>query len=114
MVPQPPNPITPPPLPLPPDYQFGIKLLSAAPGGERKVLIVFNAPSPQDRLRFASDLRESVAEVQEMEKYRVEGERWEGTGRGLGGNWEGTGKELRGTGREVGGNWEEVDGKWED
>ncbi|KAM6228583.1 LOW QUALITY PROTEIN: IQ motif and SEC7 domain-containing protein 2-like, partial [Spheniscus humboldti] len=51
-------------------YQFGIKLLSAAPGGERKVLIVFNAPSPQDRLRFASDLRESVAEVQEMEKYR--------------------------------------------
>uniref|UniRef100_A0A674GNG5 IQ motif and Sec7 domain ArfGEF 2 n=1 Tax=Taeniopygia guttata TaxID=59729 RepID=A0A674GNG5_TAEGU len=55
-------------------YQFGIKLLSAAPGGERKVLIVFNAPSPQDRLRFASDLRESVAEVQEMEKYRVEAE----------------------------------------
>ncbi|KAM6288936.1 LOW QUALITY PROTEIN: IQ motif and SEC7 domain-containing protein 2-like, partial [Aegotheles albertisi] len=53
-------------------YQFGIKLLSAAPGGERKVLIIFNAPSPQDRLRFASDLRESVAEVQEMEKYRVE------------------------------------------
>ncbi|XP_009459344.1 PREDICTED: lysine-specific demethylase 5C-like [Nipponia nippon] len=32
------------------------------------------APSPQDRLRFASDLRESVAEVQEMEKYRVEAE----------------------------------------
>uniref|UniRef100_A0A8C3V3S4 IQ motif and Sec7 domain ArfGEF 2 n=1 Tax=Catharus ustulatus TaxID=91951 RepID=A0A8C3V3S4_CATUS len=34
-----------------------------SPGGERK-----------DRLRFASDLRESVAEVQEMEKYRVEAE----------------------------------------
>uniref|UniRef100_A0A8B9VWI1 IQ motif and Sec7 domain ArfGEF 2 n=1 Tax=Anas zonorhyncha TaxID=75864 RepID=A0A8B9VWI1_9AVES len=66
-------------------YQFGIKLLSAAPGGERKVLIVFNAPSPQDRLRFASDLRESVAEVQEMEKYRVEGERALGAlGRALG------------------------------
>lgn len=55
-----------------PDYQYGIKLLSAVPGGERKVLIIFNAPSLQDRLRFTSDLRESIAEVQEMEKYRVE------------------------------------------
>lgn len=42
------------------------------PGSERKVLIVFNAPSQQDRTRFTSDLRESVAEVQDMEKYRVE------------------------------------------
>ncbi|KAG8554663.1 hypothetical protein GDO81_003859 [Engystomops pustulosus] len=55
-------------------YQNGIKLLSAVPGGERKVLIIFNAPSLQDRLRFTSDLRESIAEVQEMEKYRVESE----------------------------------------
>nr|XP_033777296.1 IQ motif and SEC7 domain-containing protein 2 isoform X2 [Geotrypetes seraphini] len=55
-------------------YQYGIKLLSAVPGGERKVLIIFNAPSLQDRLRFTSDLRESIAEVQEMEKYRVESE----------------------------------------
>ncbi|XP_078520636.1 IQ motif and SEC7 domain-containing protein 2 isoform X4 [Lissotriton helveticus] len=55
-------------------YQYGIKLLSALPGGERKVLIIFNAPSLQDRLRFTSDLRESIAEVQEMEKYRVESE----------------------------------------
>ncbi|XP_072285234.1 IQ motif and SEC7 domain-containing protein 1-like isoform X2 [Pyxicephalus adspersus] len=55
-------------------YQHGIKLLSAVPGGERKVLIIFNAPSLQDRLRFTSDLRESIAEVQEMEKYRVESE----------------------------------------
>lgn len=55
-------------------YQNGIKLLSAAPGGERKVLIIFNAPSLQDRLRFTTDLRESIAEVQEMEKYRVESE----------------------------------------
>lgn len=61
-----------PTYPCPTDYQFGIKLLSAVPGGERKVLIIFNAPSLQDRLRFTSDLRESIAEVQEMEKYRVE------------------------------------------
>lgn len=38
------------------------------------MLIVFTAPSQQDRARFTSDLRESVAEVQDMEKYRVEGE----------------------------------------
>lgn len=54
------------------DYPHGIRLTSAILGGERKVLIVFMAPSQQDRTRFVSDLRESVAEVQEMEKYRVE------------------------------------------
>lgn len=37
------------------------------------MLIVFTAPSQQDRVRFTSDLRESIAEVQDMEKYRVEG-----------------------------------------
>lgn len=58
-----------------PDYPHGIRLTSAILGGERKVLIVFMAPSQQDRTRFVSDLRESIAEVQEMEKYRVECER---------------------------------------
>ncbi|MFT7814236.1 IQ motif and SEC7 domain-containing protein 1-like [Arapaima gigas] len=55
-------------------YPHGIRLTSAIPGGERKVLIVFTAPSQPDRTRFTSDLRESIAEVQEMEKYRVESE----------------------------------------
>uniref|UniRef100_A0AAY4DBQ1 SEC7 domain-containing protein n=1 Tax=Denticeps clupeoides TaxID=299321 RepID=A0AAY4DBQ1_9TELE len=55
-------------------YPHGVRLTSAIPGGERKVLIVFTAPSQQDRTRFVSDLRESIAEVQEMEKYRVESE----------------------------------------
>uniref|UniRef100_A0A8C9V1Q6 IQ motif and Sec7 domain ArfGEF 2 n=1 Tax=Scleropages formosus TaxID=113540 RepID=A0A8C9V1Q6_SCLFO len=55
-------------------YPHGIRLTSAILGGERKVLIVFTAPSQQDRTRFTSDLRESIAEVQEMEKYRVESE----------------------------------------
>uniref|UniRef100_A0A8C4Z1M3 SEC7 domain-containing protein n=1 Tax=Gadus morhua TaxID=8049 RepID=A0A8C4Z1M3_GADMO len=55
-------------------YPHGIRLTSAVLGGERKVLIVFLAPSQQDRTRFVSDLRESIAEVQEMEKYRVESE----------------------------------------
>uniref|UniRef100_A0A3Q3K181 SEC7 domain-containing protein n=1 Tax=Monopterus albus TaxID=43700 RepID=A0A3Q3K181_MONAL len=55
-------------------YPHGIRLTSAVLGGERKVLIIFMAPSQQDRTRFVSDLRESIAEVQEMEKYRVESE----------------------------------------
>ncbi|XP_061758494.1 IQ motif and SEC7 domain-containing protein 2-like [Nerophis ophidion] len=55
-------------------YPHAIRLTSANPGGERKVLIVFTAPSQQDRARFTSDLRESVAEVQDMEKYRLEAE----------------------------------------
>uniref|UniRef100_A0A3Q1EIZ6 IQ motif and Sec7 domain ArfGEF 2b n=1 Tax=Acanthochromis polyacanthus TaxID=80966 RepID=A0A3Q1EIZ6_9TELE len=55
-------------------YPHGIRLTSPVLGGERKVLIVFMAPSQQDRTRFVSDLRESIAEVQEMEKYRVESE----------------------------------------
>uniref|UniRef100_A0A673GH16 IQ motif and SEC7 domain-containing protein 2-like n=1 Tax=Sinocyclocheilus rhinocerous TaxID=307959 RepID=A0A673GH16_9TELE len=55
-------------------YPHGIRLTSAMPGSECKVLIVFNAPSQQDRTRFTSDLRESIAEVQDMEKYRVESE----------------------------------------
>lgn len=36
------------------------------------MLINFNAPNPQDRKKFTDDLRESIAEVQEMEKYRIE------------------------------------------
>ncbi|XP_034027345.1 LOW QUALITY PROTEIN: IQ motif and SEC7 domain-containing protein 2-like [Thalassophryne amazonica] len=55
-------------------YPHGIRITSTNPGGERKVLIVFTAPSQQDRARFTSDLRESIAEVQDMEKYRVEAE----------------------------------------
>lgn len=65
-------------MPLPPlsavasDYPNGIRLTSAIPGADIKVLINFNAPNPQDRKKFTDDLRESIAEVQEMEKYRIE------------------------------------------
>ncbi|XP_039527270.1 IQ motif and Sec7 domain ArfGEF 1a isoform X1 [Pimephales promelas] len=55
-------------------YPNGIRLTSAIPGADFKVLINFNAPNPQDRKKFLSDLRESIAEVQEMEKYRIESE----------------------------------------
>ncbi|XP_041446952.1 IQ motif and SEC7 domain-containing protein 1 isoform X11 [Xenopus laevis] len=53
-------------------YPNGIRLTSAIPGADIKVLINFNAPNPQDRKKFTDDLRESIAEVQEMEKYRIE------------------------------------------
>uniref|UniRef100_A0A8D2D9N9 IQ motif and Sec7 domain ArfGEF 1 n=1 Tax=Sciurus vulgaris TaxID=55149 RepID=A0A8D2D9N9_SCIVU len=55
-------------------YPNGIRLTSAVPGADIKVLISFNAPNPQDRKKFTDDLRESVAEVQEMEKHRIESE----------------------------------------
>lgn len=55
-----------------PDYPNGIRLTSAVPGADIKVLINFNAPNPQDRKKFTDDLRESIAEVQEMEKHRIE------------------------------------------
>ncbi|XP_055045018.2 IQ motif and Sec7 domain ArfGEF 1a isoform X1 [Misgurnus anguillicaudatus] len=55
-------------------YPNGIRLTSAIPGADIKVLIHFNAPNSQDRKKFTSDLRESIAEVQEMEKYRIESE----------------------------------------
>ncbi|XP_007461306.1 PREDICTED: IQ motif and SEC7 domain-containing protein 1 isoform X2 [Lipotes vexillifer] len=55
-------------------YPNGIRLTSAVPGADLKVLINFNAPNPQDRKKFTDDLRESIAEVQEMEKHRIETE----------------------------------------
>ncbi|KAM6980971.1 IQ motif and SEC7 domain-containing protein 1 isoform 2-T2 [Aplochiton taeniatus] len=55
-------------------YPNGVRLMSAIPGADIKVLINFNAPNPQDRKKFTDDLRESIAEVQEMEKYRIESE----------------------------------------
>ncbi|XP_067359864.1 IQ motif and SEC7 domain-containing protein 1 isoform X1 [Channa argus] len=55
-------------------YPNGVRLTSAIPGADIKILINFNAPNPQDRKKFTDDLRESIAEVQEMEKYRIESE----------------------------------------
>ncbi|XP_062843076.1 IQ motif and SEC7 domain-containing protein 1 isoform X2 [Trichomycterus rosablanca] len=55
-------------------YPNGVRLTSAIAGADIKVLINFNAPNPQDRKKFTDDLRESIAEVQEMEKYRIESE----------------------------------------
>uniref|UniRef100_A0A3P8WK20 IQ motif and Sec7 domain ArfGEF 1 n=1 Tax=Cynoglossus semilaevis TaxID=244447 RepID=A0A3P8WK20_CYNSE len=51
-----------------------IRLTSAIPGVDTKVLINFNAPNHLDRKKFTDDLRESIAEVQEMERYRIQSE----------------------------------------
>ncbi|KAG9328617.1 hypothetical protein JZ751_012751, partial [Albula glossodonta] len=56
-------------------YPHGIRLTSAIPGGERKNLIVFNAPSQQDRNRFTSDLRRVS---QRYRRWRVELEKQKG------------------------------------
>lgn len=75
-------------VPLPADYPNGIRLTSAVPGADMKVLINFNAPNPQDRKKFTDDLRESIAEVQEMEKHRIECESRPGVlGRAGRGRW---------------------------
>uniref|UniRef100_UPI00398F1FEF IQ motif and SEC7 domain-containing protein 2-like n=1 Tax=Pristiophorus japonicus TaxID=55135 RepID=UPI00398F1FEF len=55
-------------------YPNGVRLTSAIPGADIRILINFNAPNPQDRKKFTDDLRESIAEVQEMEKCRIESE----------------------------------------
>lgn len=54
------------------DYANGLNLTSAIPGADSKVPINFNAPNPQDRKKFTDDLLESITEVQQMEKYRIE------------------------------------------
>nr|XP_032822427.1 IQ motif and SEC7 domain-containing protein 1-like isoform X1 [Petromyzon marinus] len=53
-------------------YQHGIRLVSSTPGSETEILVIFNAPNPEDRKKFVEDLKESTSEVQEMEKYRIE------------------------------------------
>ncbi|XP_037534474.1 IQ motif and SEC7 domain-containing protein 1 [Nematolebias whitei] len=55
-------------------YFHGVRLTSAVPAADIKVLINFNAANPQDRKKFTDDLKESIAEVQEMEKYQNESE----------------------------------------
>ncbi|CAK8677657.1 unnamed protein product [Clavelina lepadiformis] len=52
-------------------FPFGIRLINSI---DNKVLITFNAPNEQDRAKFVTDIRECIAEVQEMENLRIEAE----------------------------------------
>ncbi|KAL0810047.1 hypothetical protein ABMA28_010868 [Loxostege sticticalis] len=66
-----------------PHYPFGIRLSRRVDG---RRLATFNARNEHDRCKFAEDLRESVAEMDEMEAMRIEGELNRGKGRNAGNN----------------------------
>ncbi|XP_060807451.1 IQ motif and SEC7 domain-containing protein 2 [Amyelois transitella] len=66
-----------------PHYPFGIRLSRRVDG---RRLATFNARNEHDRCKFAEDLRESIAEMDEMEAMRIEGELNRGKGRGTGNN----------------------------
>lgn len=65
-----------------PHYPFGIRLSRRV---DSRRLATFNARNEHDRCKFAEDLRESIAEMDEMEAMRIEGELNRGKGR-AGGN----------------------------
>ncbi|KAG5682771.1 hypothetical protein PVAND_012103 [Polypedilum vanderplanki] len=52
-----------------PNYPFCIRLSQKA---DKKILATFNARNEHDRCKFADDLRESIAEMDEMESIRIE------------------------------------------
>lgn len=64
-----------------PHYPFGIRLSRRVDG---RRLATFNARNEHDRCKFAEDLRESIAEMDEMEAMRIEGELNRGKGRNTG------------------------------
>ncbi|XP_041984152.1 IQ motif and SEC7 domain-containing protein 1 isoform X3 [Aricia agestis] len=61
-----------------PHYPFGIRLSRRVDG---RRLATFNARNEHDRCKFAEDLRESIAEMDDMEAMRIEGELNRGKGR---------------------------------
>ncbi len=52
-------------------YPFGIQM---AQKWDRKVVLMLNARNEHDRSKFVEDLRESIAEMDEMEALRLEAE----------------------------------------
>ena len=52
-------------------YQYGITLTQR---WDRKVAVTLNARNDHDRSKFVEDLRESIAEMDEMEALRIEAE----------------------------------------
>ncbi|TRY94499.1 hypothetical protein DNTS_003534, partial [Danionella cerebrum] len=55
-------------------YPHGISIVCPCPGSEKKQLLNFCAQSAEELLKFLEDLKESIAEVAEMEQIRIE---WE-------------------------------------
>lgn len=55
----------------PSDYPHGITILSPF-GSDKKQVLNFCAQSAEELLKFVEDLKESIAEVSEMEQIRIE------------------------------------------
>lgn len=55
-----------------PDYSHGITLLSPLSGSERKQALHFCALGSDEMHKFVEDLKESIAEVTELEQIRME------------------------------------------
>lgn len=53
------------------DYPHGITILSPF-SSEKKQVVSFCSQSSEELLKFVEDLRESIAEVAEMEQIRIE------------------------------------------
>ncbi|MEQ2214395.1 hypothetical protein XENOCAPTIV_004927 [Xenoophorus captivus] len=53
------------------DYPHGITILSPY-GSDKKQVLHFCAQSAEELLKFVEDLKESIAEVSEMEQIRIE------------------------------------------
>lgn len=56
---------------FPSDYPHGITILSPF-GSDKKQVLNFCAQSAEELLKFVEDLKESIAEVSEMEQIRIE------------------------------------------
>lgn len=55
-----------------PDYSHGITLVTPLSGSERKQVLHFCALGSDEMQKFVEDLKESIAEVTELEQIRIE------------------------------------------
>lgn len=55
-----------------PDYSHGITLVTPLSGSEKKQVLHFCALGSDEMQKFVEDLKESIAEVTELEQIRVE------------------------------------------
>lgn len=54
------------------DYPHAITIVSPCSGSDKKQVLNFCAQSAEELLKFVEDLKESIAEVSEMEQIRIE------------------------------------------
>ncbi|KAL0195764.1 hypothetical protein M9458_009336, partial [Cirrhinus mrigala] len=53
-------------------YPHAITIVSPCSGSDKKQVLNFCAQSAEELLKFVEDLKESIAEVSEMEQIRIE------------------------------------------